>query len=152
MKIVLVTEYSELAKHAAEIKDLMDEGYKDSSFKRSVELKDFVKYCVALHRNESCAMFLLLSEEESVEGIAYVAFHPDLVSSERIATEIMWRVSEKGKGWGVQLFKEMEKWAVSKGCKKLYSLALNDKNKERVINLHERLGFKLQGYQFVKEY
>lgn len=134
-----------------EIKGMMDDGYKEHPFPREVSADGFVKGIKPLLGNGMGCVFVLKTDRDEFAGAIVGVVYPDFLSSVLMATEIMWRVNELGKGYGYLLYECFEGWANRKGAKRILMAVMNDKNEKKISHFYLKRFYRYYGKQFVKE-
>ena len=117
------------------------EFYASSENLHDFEIGRFVGLWRTLISNGSGAVFILKDGDEVTGAIAGL-LHQDPYSAGTVAQEMYWFVRAAARGGGVRLYRELERWAVSKGATELRMGYLVDLMPEKVAHFYERVGFR----------
>ena len=133
-----------------QIKAMMDEGYDHHPFPREFTVNGFRAGVVEMIRRRAGILFVLETDSGEFAGALAAGICPDLVSERRFASEIIWRVNSKGKGYGNRLYDAFEQWAKRSKAQSIVMAVMEDGNKEKISTFYKSRGFLPHSLQFVK--
>jgi len=133
-----------------QIKEMMDSGFSEHPFPRRFSIDGFRSGVVRLIARGHGTLFILENDSGEFAGAMAGAIFPDLVSDVLTATEIIWRVNNKGKGFGHLLYDAFERWAKRKRADLILMGVMRDKNEEKISNFYKSRGFMEIGLQYMK--
>ncbi len=136
---------------ADDIKHMMEEGYRGHPFPRKFDSDKFITKMKILLDSGNACLFILKTGGGEFSGVMAGLVSEDIVSDVKMATEIAWRVNHQGRGFGYLLYDAFEEWSREMKAEKIIMLAMNDNNLGKLKNIYLNRGFKVHGYQFVKE-
>lgn len=139
-------------KHVLDIQEFMNAGFATEKHKRTFNPEGF--YCFwseALYDTDHYCMFLVMDGNDVV-GILAGALAHDPLTYRIGAYEFHWRVSSRGKGYGMKLVEAFEEWARQQGATHVFLHGRTDKgDAQRVARKTKKAGYVISGFQCMKE-
>jgi GNAT superfamily N-acetyltransferase len=95
-------------------------------------------------------IFALKQNDKIIGAIGFIIY-PSLEDGVSTCSEAFWYVDEKYRGKGLSLLLKLQKYAKSKGAKRLLMIHLENSMPDKLKKLYIRLGFKQIESIYMKE-
>lgn len=113
-------------------------------------MNSFVALWSTLIESGQGVIFLMKSGGEILGAIGGFA-HTEQYCDYLVAQEFFWFVHENSRGKGVMLYRALEEWAKSKGCRHLRMVYMKDSMPDKVQRFYERMGMQPMEVIYTKE-
>jgi GNAT superfamily N-acetyltransferase len=129
---------------------LASEFYASSKFLKRFDEQRFIALWTELINN--AGVIFLLEQDRIVTGALGGALYPDAYSSDLVATEFFWFVTESARGGrgGIALYRSFEDWARDRGAAEIRMVHLLDSMPEKLERVYKHFGFQPVEVHFVK--
>lgn len=125
------------------------EFYASSQFLETFDLARFTGVWTELLAGGAGVIFV--QGDADVDGALGGVVHRDLYSDELMASEFFWFVKAGKRGAGISLYREFEKWARDKGCRRIEMVHLLDVMPEKVARFYRTLGYRAAETRYTKQ-
>jgi hypothetical protein len=126
-----------------DIEKFMNDGFSDEIPRRKFDAVRFKMMISAVLSDLNSVAFLLFDDQNRCQGIFMGVIAPDIVTSEMLGTQLVWRVSKQGKGYGMGLLCFFAKWCEKNGATQVVVAGGHGEERKKRLAIKLRLlGFE----------
>jgi len=126
-----------------DIEKFMNDGFSDEIPRRKFDAVRFKMMVAAILNDLNAVAFLLFDDHNRCQGIFVGVIAPDVVTADMIGTQLVWRVSKQGKGYGMGLLSLFTEWCEKNGATKVVVAGGHGEDRKRRLAIKLRLmGFE----------
>ncbi len=126
-----------------DIEKFMNDGFGDEIPRRKFDAVRFKLMIAAVLENINSVAFLMFDNNNRCQGILVGIIAPDIVTADMIGTQLVWRVSKQGKGYGMGLLSLFMEWCEKNGATQIVVAGGHGEERERRLAIK----LKLQGFE-----
>jgi hypothetical protein len=125
-----------------DISKFMNDGFAVEVPPRKFDPVRFKLMVSIILENTDAVAYLLFDSHNRCQGVFIGVIAPDIVTSDELGTQLVWRVSGDGKGYGMELLRAFTDWCRIRGATKVVAAGGHgDEQKNRLA-----IKLRLQGF------